>query len=212
MIISTSSNAATKLTAERAEARFKEIFSSINHLTVDFEQIVYKDLRKRKTHRSGSAFFSKPYSFRWNFNNKSRGREIFYFNGKILSHFQESEKLVTHYRANSGIARDLTDIVQLVLDPSKLFNRYHITRANLTGSSKEEVLEAQLEPRAALAIDIEAIHVKASIEKHYIQDIKIVYMNKNYTRFKFSAPRFNPNRRNLFHFSEKGDFTVRTRN
>lgn len=196
----------------QAEVQFKKIFDSTNYITVDFQQTVYKALRKRKTTRSGIAYFARPSSFRWDFYSKAQGGEEFYFNGKILTHFQEKEKLVTHYRADTGIAKELTDIVQLVLDPSALFNRYRITKARYKKDAKSPLLQVTLEPRSALAIDIDSIQVDAALDQKYIQKIKIVYMNKNYTKFDFYSPRFDRNSPALFTFNKKGQFTVRKRN
>jgi outer membrane lipoprotein-sorting protein len=192
---------------KKVEREYKKMFRSIEHMTVDFDQIIYKSLRKRKISRKGIAYFSKPSMFRWDFSDKGQGIEEFYFDGNQLTHFREGEKLVTHYKAGTGIASELSEVVDLVLDPVKLFNRYQVEKITKT---KEQDAEVRLVPRAALSSDIEAIFVTVAGGKGHVKATKILYMNENYTEFLFSNPRFTTNPLQLFIFSRKGPFTVRT--
>lgn len=192
---------------KKVEREYKKMFRSIEHMTVDFNQIIYKSLRKRKISRQGIAYFSKPSMFRWDFRDNGQGIEEFYFDGKQLTHFREGEKLVTHYKAGSGIASELSEVVDLVLDPVKLFNRYQVEKITKT---KQQDAIVRLVPRAALSSDIEAIFVTVAGSKGHVKGTKILYMNENYTEFLFSNPRFTTNHPQLFKFSRKGQYTVRT--
>lgn len=182
-----------------------QLFKNIDHMEVDFQQVIYKKLRNRKIKRSGKAYFSKPKFFRWNFQSKELGVEEFYYNGKILTHFRESENLVTNYRANVGLARELDEVVKLVLDPQALKSRYEIT----DHSSSEGFTHVSLKPKAEAASDIHKIQIKVSEKEKYVQTIKIDYMDENYTQFSFKNPKFAPNSKEIFSFSRKGAFTIR---
>ena len=54
--------------------KHQDIFAKVEHISVSFEQIIYKKLRDRTMKRKGKAYFSKPNYFRWNFNNKNFGQ------------------------------------------------------------------------------------------------------------------------------------------
>ena len=192
---------------KKVEREYKKMFRSIEHMTVDFDQIIYKSLRKRKISRKGVAYFSKPSMFRWDFSDNGLGIEEFYFDGTQLTHFREVEKLVTHYKAGTGIAGELSEVVDLVLDPVKLFNRYQVEKITKT---KQADAIVRLAPRAALSSDIEAVFVTVAGGKGHVKATKILYMNENYTEFLFSNPRFTTNPPQLFKFSRKGPYTVRT--
>ena len=192
---------------KRVEQEYQKMFQAIEHMTVDFQQTIYKSLRKRTSKRNGTAFFSKPSMFRWDFNDQGQGIEEFYFDGTQLTHFKESEKLVTHYKASTGIAKELSEAVDLVLDPVKLFNRYQVEKISKTNEGDTTV---KLVPRAALSSDIEAVFVTVAGSKGHVKAAKILYMNENYTEFLFTNPRFTTNKSELFRFSRKGSYTVRT--
>ena len=185
--------------------KHQDIFAKVEHISVSFEQIIYKKLRDRTMKRKGKAYFSKPNYFRWNFNNKNFGNEEFYYNGKTLTHFREKEALVTNYNANIGLARELNEVVNLVLDPRTLYIRYDTSNfKQIKGTSS-----MTLTPRAGIATEIAEIDIKVSDQRKYVKNIKIVYLDGNYTHFKFKNPRFSVNKPELFIFSKKGKYTIR---
>ncbi|MFW7380050.1 MAG: LolA family protein [Oligoflexus sp.] len=186
--------------------QYGKLFSNIDHLQVDFTQITYKKLRDRRHTRTGKAYFSKPAKFRWNFEDQKAGLEEFYFDGDTLTHFKEKEKLVTHYKANVGLARELREVVNLVLDPQALFDRYHVTSSETKGS----LTSIELSPRSAVATDIQVLKVTVSDQTRSVQQVKILYMDENYTEFTFKNPIAKPNDPKLFRFSRNGSFTIRT--
>ncbi|SMF69968.1 outer membrane lipoprotein carrier protein LolA [Pseudobacteriovorax antillogorgiicola] len=183
----------------------QDLFSKIDHISVQFKQTIYKKLRNRTINRQGEAHFSKPNYFRWNFVNKDFGNEEFYYNGKKLTHFREKEKVVTHYNANVGLAKELNEVVNLVLDPSTLHNRYDTSKVE----KEKNQTKLTLSPRAGVATEIASIEVKVSDQRKYVKDIKILYMDGNYTQFQFKNPRFSANDLKIFTFSKKGSFTIR---
>ena len=199
------SDKASAESSQQVEKAYTELFSSIAHLQVDFEQEVYKKLRDRTITRTGDAFFSKPSSFRWNFKSKHYGLEEYYYNGKTLTHFKEQDKSVNHYQANTGLARELTEIVNLVLDPKNLFDRYQVDRTE----KKSGITEVSLSPRPAVASDIKAVDIVVGDKNSFIQRVKILYMDGNYTQFTFKNPKFTANKPEIFTFSRQGSFNVR---
>ncbi len=186
-------------------SKHNDLFKNIDHMEVDFSQTIYKKLRNRKINRSGTAYFSKPNFFRWNFMSEQLGSEEFYYNGKTLTHFRANEKLVTNYNANIGLARELNEVVSLVLDPQTLSNRYDLV--NSSKAKGQTVLT--LRPRVGAATDISQIEIKISDQEKYVRGIKIEYMDENYTQFVFKNPKFSPNDKKIFIFSKKGEFTFR---
>lgn len=193
-------------TAKEMAEKYGKMFSSIEHLQVSFSQTVYKKLRDRRYTRSGQAYFSKPDKFRWNFEDPKAGLEEFYFDGDTLTHYKEKEKLVTHYQAHVGLGRELREVVNLVLDPKALFDRYHVA----SSESKNGLTTITLSPRAAVATDIQELKVSVSDQNRYVQGVRILYMDENYTEFTFQNPVEKANPPNLFRFSRTGNFTIRS--
>lgn len=188
-----------------AEAKYDQIFSSIDNLSVDFVQTTYKKLRNKSTVRQGDALFSKPGMFRWNFTNDKAGLEEYYFNGERLTHFRQKENLVNHYATNAGLARELKEVVTLVLDPKALFSRYKV-KDSKTANQKTTVT---LEPKSKEGTDIETINVQVEDTEKYVEDVQIFYNDGNNTRFSFKNPKKTKNDPAVFNFSRKGNYTIR---
>ena len=187
------------------KVKHQKLFDNVEHIRVDFDQTVYKKLRDRKLNRSGRAYFTKPNKFRWNFSSKKLGDEEFYYDGQKLTHYRAAEKTVTNYNANIGLAKELNEVVSLVLNPQNLYNRYDIVDSkSTTGQTK-----IALKPRGGVATDVKAIAIVINDEKKFVEDIKITYMDDNYTTFAFKNPVFDANPMDLFQFSKKGKFTIR---
>ncbi len=127
-------------TDSKLQDKYSELFSSIDHLTVDFTQSSYKKLRNKTLTRQGNAHFSKPGMFRWNFSHEKTGLEEYYFNGEKLTHFKEKEKLVNQYNTNASLARELGEVVNLVLDPKALLSRYKVKEIKSSSQQTNVVL------------------------------------------------------------------------
>lgn len=191
--------------AEPVEAKYDQIFSSIDNLSVDFTQTTYKKLRNKSIVRQGDALFSKPGMFRWNFTNDKAGLEEYYFNGERLTHYREKENLVNHYTTNAGLARELKEVVTLVLDPKALFSRYKVKESK----SSNKKTTVTLEPKSKDGTDITSINVQVEDWQKYVEDVQIFYNDGNNTRFSFKNPKKGKNDPANFIFSRKGNFTVR---
>ena len=97
----------TLIAQSKAELKHELLVNSTKQITVQFSQTSYKKLRNRKQVRKGTAYFSKPNKFRWNFDKSKNGVEEYCYNGKLLSHYQSYLNEVTHYSTNKGLSRDL---------------------------------------------------------------------------------------------------------
>jgi outer membrane lipoprotein-sorting protein len=193
------------LAESKLEDKQEQLFSSIDHLSVDFSQSTYKKLRNRTITRSGNAFFSKPDRFRWTFTSSKAGLEEYYFNGEKLTHYREKDQIVNHYNTNAGLARELTEVVSLVLDPKALLSRYKVKESKSAGGHTQVVLL----PQAKETTDVDSIFVKVSDVKKYVEEVQIFYIDGNNTKFSFKNPATGTNDPKIFTFSRTGNFTVR---
>jgi outer membrane lipoprotein-sorting protein len=190
---------------DKLESKYDSIFATIDNLSVDFTQSIYKKLRNKTTVRTGDALFSKPGMFRWNFTSDKTGLEEYYFNGERLTHYREKENLVNHYNTNAGLARELKEVVALVLDPKALFASYKVK----TSQSANQKTTVMLEPKSKEGTDIESIRVQVEDAQKFVEDVQIFYSDGNNTRFSFKNPKKGKNDPNVFIFSRKGNYTVR---
>lgn len=197
--------APTVLAQDKVETKYDSVFATIDNLSVDFTQTNYKKLRNKTTVRSGDALFSKPGLFRWNFTSDKGGVEEYYFNGERLTHYRAKENLVNHYNTNAGLARELKEVVSLVLDPKALFSRYKV-KSSKTANQKTVVT---LEPKSKEGTDIVSIDVQVEDGQKHVEDVKIFYNDGNNTRFSFKNPKKLTIDPSIFIFSRKGNFTVR---
>ncbi len=198
--------AAAELSAQtKIQDKQEQLFASIDHLSVDFSQSTYKKLRDRTITRNGTAFFSKPDMFRWNFSSESSGLEEYYFNGDRLTHYRDKERVVNHYNTNAGLARELNEVVNLVLDPKALLSRYKVKETKSEGGKTSVVLN----PISKESTDVDSIFVKVSDSQKFVEEVHIFYSDGNNTKFAFKNPKMNPNDKKLFIFSRTGNFTVR---
>ncbi|MDQ3234428.1 MAG: outer membrane lipoprotein carrier protein LolA [Pseudobdellovibrionaceae bacterium] len=205
LVLSLTTLPAAKAAEPKLQDKYAEIFSTVEHLSVDFSQTTYKKLRDRSTIRSGNAYFSKPGMFRWNFTEGKSGLEEYYFNGEKLTHYREKDRLVNNYNTNASLARELHEVVNLVLDPRALLSRYKVKDIKSKGGHTEAILV----PQQPEGTDVSSIFVKVSDVKKFVEEVQIFYIDGNNTQFAFKNPVSKTNDRKIFTFSRQGNFTVR---
>ena len=166
------------LSQSKAELKHEKLLRSTKFLTVQFSQTIYKKLRDRSTTRKGRAYFAKPNKFRWNFDKTKKGIEEYYYNGKMLTHYQSSSNEVTHYSTNKGLSRDLNQVINLVLDPKALLDTFSI----IENKTFKTTTTFTLKPKKDLRSDIHLIKVKISDTRKYVKEVKIQYDDGNYKR------------------------------
>ena len=198
--------AASPLRAEpKLLPQYENMFASIEHLSVDFAQTSYKKLRNRSVLRTGNAHFSKPSMFRWNFISESGAVEEYYFNGDKLTHFSEKDKIVNHYNTNAGLAKELNEVVNLVLDPRVLLSVYKIQDTKSEGGKTKVTFV----PISKESTDVEKIFVSLQDSKKFVEEVQIFYNDGNNTKFAFKNPSYGVNEKSIYTFSRTGNFTVR---
>ena len=143
--------------------------------------------------------------FRWNFIAETGAVEEYYYNGEKLTHFREKEKIVNHYNTNAGLARELTEVVNLVLDPKVLLSVYKIKESKSTGGKTQVIFT----PNSPENTDVESIFVTVQDSKKFVEEVQIFYRDGNNTKFAFKNPTYGVNDKNIFSFSRTGNFTVR---
>jgi outer membrane lipoprotein-sorting protein len=205
LVLSLLTSPAARAAEPKLQDKYAEIFSSMDHVAVDFSQTTYKKLRDRSTIRSGNALFSKPGMFRWNFTEGKSGLEEYYFNGEKLTHYREKDRLVNHYNTNASLARELQEVVNLVLDPKILLDRYKVREIKSQGGRTHAILI----PQQRESTDVDSIFVKVSDAKKFVEEVQIFYIDGNYTQFAFKNPVNKTNDPKIFTFSRQGNFTVR---
>ena len=151
----------------KVELKHEKLLRSTKYLTVQFSQTIYKKLRNRSTVRKGTAYFAKPNKFRWNFDKTKKGLEEYYYNGKMLTHYQSGINEVTHYSTNKGLSRDLNQVINLVLDPKVLLDRFSI----IDSKTHKTTTIFTLKPKSEVSSDIRLINVHISDTRKYVKNI-----------------------------------------
>ena len=176
-----------------------KLISGIDNLTVEFTQEVYTSFRKKTKNRQGLAVFAKPNQFKWTFNDEAWGVEEYYFDGLTLSHFVKSENTVTHYGVQSGFAKELRQVVNMILDPNALLNSY--TTQNVQQVDKE--ITYFLVPNAPHS-EIKQIVIGMFESSTAVESVSIEYLDGNKSSYKFAKANKEVVSKNTFKFSNPG--------
>ena len=181
------------------EKEHRKILEGIFDLFVHFEQETFSALRKKTKIRKGQAQFSRPSSFRWSFQDERHGEEGFYYDGATLSHYKERDNLVIHYKKQVGFFKELRSVVDMVLDPDTLLERYKVAEKK----KDERALRYTLEPLAENA-QIKTLTIFVPTERTYIKEVKILYADGNYSKYIFKDPLFHKIPSSAFRFKNPG--------
>ena len=179
------------------------LVSSLKNLSVEFTLEIYSAFRKRTRHRSGKALFARPNSFRWTFDDKY-GFEEYFFNGSKLSHFKKSENLVVNYNINKGFAKELHQLVEMVLNPDKLLDRYSY--------KKTTEYHITLTPKGPQASDVKEISISLQPpNKRFVASIGIYYQDENKSTYRFTKQQSKKKiSKKSFVFANPGGVKVKT--
>ena len=184
----------------------KDLFRSVSHLGVEFEQTSFRKLRNKKISRTGSALFSQPNKFKWVYTDKLLGIEEYYYDGSRFSHFVQRENLLTIYGSDTGLGKELQKIVDLILNTKDLLESYQPSDVK----KLDTMTEVTLNPKDPMQSDIERIFIKISNKKKYIEQVKLSYQDGNYTAFVFSNPKTSPISASLYKFNGPKTVKIRT--
>lgn len=160
--------------------QLQQRMKNASQLSVDFMQVKTNSLRPNKPAKSsGKAVFAKPSKVRWQL---TKPASTLIFDGETLYELKESDQTATKYTAKGGRAQDTREVIDLVLNFETLLERY-----KLIESTKENGrIKLKLEPKVAGSLS--EIEVGVDSASAAIQNVTLVFSNKNRTRFEFSNP------------------------
>lgn len=152
---------------------------SSDKLTASFVQTRYAALRGKSTTRKGQASFAKPNLFRWTMEQPSKQ---LIFDGKSFFDYDPEAKAAVKYSPKGPSARELTQIVDLVLNFDSLLNRYDLIKALEDGDQVTVLL------RPKKKSDLEQIELRYAKAADYLTYIRLDLANKNRLTHEFSKP------------------------
>ncbi len=150
-------------------------------LSLNFEQEIYKKLRKKTVKNKGQVYFKKPSSFRWKF--QQAEREEWIYNGHTLLHYFPKKSYAYRYKADAENGKNMKEIVNIILDFESLLRRYEV---NSSSREKNQVFIGLLPKDSS---EIVAIQIELNLEKNFIEKIKLNYEGGNHSLFTFSDPQ-----------------------
>lgn len=166
--------------------KIQKKFSEKKQLHVQFEQILYKSLRKSTTKSRGEAFFStgKIDQFHWKLTSPSQIEWI--YNGRSLYNYNPKERSAIKYDERLSKGREIRQIIDMVLKFDTLLNFYQLIGYKEVSS---KALELQLKPKRKS--DLRKVSLSLDLSKAYISKIVLLFQQKNSTTFRFSNPVWN---------------------
>jgi chaperone LolA len=177
-----SSSSGSSLTLEQVRGLQSNI-KKAEHLSVDFVQTRFTALRGKSIRRDGKARFSRPNLFRWTLENPTK--ELI-FDGKVFYEYDPASKSAVKYAPSGANARELTQIVDLVLNFDSLLKRYDLVRATDEG----DLVKIELKPKK----DQEIIGVELRYDKKadFVAYVRLDLANKNKLTHEFASPKRTP--------------------
>ena len=156
----------------------KDIQKQINmytQITFEFEQKVYKSLRKKFTNSKGKALFHKPNHFRWEFINPHK--DTWTFNGISFFHIKHETKSYELYSSEHQVGKELLKIVEIIFSSESLLKDYRLLTAK---REKNLFLNIRLSPKQKS--DMKALELKYHLKNKFIDSIKLEWKRgENYT-------------------------------
>jgi outer membrane lipoprotein-sorting protein len=159
-------------------------------LQADFKQVRFSSLRKKSTESNGYAVFAKPDKFRWSILKPIS--EEWLFDGTSLFNVKPDRKVALKYVSANDKAKELRDLVDLILNFDTLLSRYTLRRAELV----RDKLLVILTPNSSSEID--EVEMTIFPEKSYVSEIKLSFRNKNSLSYLFAEPSKKPLAPNAF--------------
>ena len=190
----------------KVETEPDNLFQSVPHLKVDFEQESFRKLRGRTVRRAGLAQFSQPSFFRWQYSHQKFGLEEYYYDGKNFTHYIQRENAATVYDSKTNLGKELQQVVDLVLKNKNLRDRFTVQKNGK--DRKNDQLDISLIPKKGQYSDIEKIHVVILDKKQFIQTVNITYKDGNRTKFLFSNPKFSKISPDTYRFTPSANVKV----
>lgn len=150
-------------------------------MSFDFNEELYRNVRKKTIHKKGSVYAIKPDKFKWQV-----GSNIWLYDGKDLLQYNKEEKYAVRYSSKLGKSKELRQLVDMITNFEALLKSYNFEGA----FEKEKEIIIKLKPKGAS--EIEALEVTLSLtmfskkKKTSMKKLVLFFADKNITRFKFS--------------------------
>lgn len=150
------------------------------HLSVDFVQTRFTALRGKTIKRDGKAQFSRPNLFRWRLENPTK--ELI-FDGKAFFEFDPTTQSAAKYAASGANARELSQIVDLVLNFDSLLKRYDLVSAEDLGTQVKILLKPKNEQ------EIKAVELHYNKTSDFVSYVALELANGNKLTHEFASPQ-----------------------
>lgn len=151
------------------------------YLSMDFEQIIFKKLRKKTSKNKGEVHFRKPDSFHWKFSQADH--EEWIYDGKTLFHYFPKKNIATRYKAQAAKGKNLREIVSIVLDFDSLLKRYSV----VSSSQDKDLVKISLKPKDHG--EISQVQLSLDTKLNYMREVKLNFEGGNHSTFAFSNPK-----------------------
>lgn len=179
---STVETSSTKVKVSIPELRKMQMkLQDYRFLSLNFEQTVYKNLRKKTVKNNGQVYFKKPSSFHWKFSQEDK--EEWIFDGTTLLNYFPSKSYAYRYKATAAIGKNLREVVSMVLDFDALLKRYDVD----SSSREKKLVVLGLLPK--ISGEITKVQLTLDVEKNYLKEVKLDFEGGNYSIFAFSNPK-----------------------
>lgn len=153
------------------------------HLSVDFVQTRYTALRGKTLKRNGKAKFSRPNLFRWTLEQPTKD---LIFDGKSFFEYDPESKSAAKYAPSGANAKELSQIVDLVLNFDSLLKRYDLVRASEVG----DLVKIELKPKNDQ--EITGVELHFDKKNDFVAFVRLDLANKNNLTHEFSSPVRSP--------------------
>lgn len=176
-MITGSSAAPSKPPFEERLIQIQNDLHNPSFLKVKFRQKLFKSLRKSTQISNGHATFQKPNQFRWTIDSPSAAEWL--FDGKTLTQHFPDEKRASSYPAGHSSGREISSIVDMVLHPSSLLQKYNLTKLT------EKAGVAQITFTPLHSIDLDKLEIKVHTRANVIASIHLFYQGGNRSDIEF---------------------------
>ena len=174
--LKTDENLEQKKTLEELKS-IQEQINLYTNISFEFEQKVYKSLRKKFIESQGKASFAKPNHFRWEF--KKPRYDEWTYNGAYLFYIEHQKKSYTRYLTSHQVGKELLKIVEMIFSSKTLLDNYDLIEVKR--NQKISIL-ITLKPKEKS--DISFAQLEYDLQKKFIQKITLNWVKgKNYTIF-----------------------------
>ena len=186
MAISACQLYAKELTVKDLQGIQKDL-KSFAHLSVDMQITNYDTTRNRERISTGKSHFSKPNLFRWMV--KTPFAFEWLYDGSFLFNYDPESSSAVRYKTQGAQGREISQIVDAVLNFEVLLERYDVERANQV---KDEITVLLRPKNAKKGSQSKNIELKIDVKQKYVSYLKLGMRGKKYMAIQFRNPTKTP--------------------